>query len=183
MMARAGRGRRRLARETRAGCDQGMVFSDAAQKLIASLGLEPLPHEGGFFRQTWRTDAGSAILFLMTTEGFSALHRITQTELWHFYAGDPVDHVQFNSATGRARVTRLGGDVLGGDCPQLVVPAGEWQGARLAPALPGSGGRGYALVGCTVTPAWDERGFELGNCEGLLQRFPAGADWIRALTR
>lgn len=161
----------------------GMAMSDPAQKIIASLGLAPLPHEGGFFRQTWRTDAGSAILFLLTPDGFSALHRIAQTELWHFHAGDPVDHVLIEPATGRVRVTRLGADVIGGDVPQLVVPAGQWQGARLAASTRSGPALGFALVGCTLTPAWDERGFELGGRETLLQRFPQAADWIGLLTR
>lgn len=162
--------------------DGGMALPDTAQTIIASLGLEPLPQEGGFFRQTWRSDAGSAILFLLTCDGFSALHRIAQTELWHFHAGDPVEHVQIASETGRFRVTRLGADVLGGEVPQLVVPEGRWQGARIASSARG-GGHGYALVGCTLTPAWDERGFELAHRDELLGQFPAAADWIRALTR
>ena len=54
---------------------------DEAARVIAALGLEPLPHEGGFFRQTWRGELGSAILFLITPENFSAVHRIAQQEL------------------------------------------------------------------------------------------------------
>ena len=61
---------------------------------------------------------------------------------------------------------------------QAVVPAGTWQGARLCP-----GQRGWALFGCTVSPAWDEREFELGKRDALLREFPAGAAAIRALTR
>lgn len=159
-----------------------MVLPDVAQQIIASLGLEPLPHEGGYFRQTWRSEAGSAILFLMTRESCSAWHRIAQPELWHFHAGDPVEHVRLERETGLLRVTRLGAKVLAGETPQMVVPAGEWQGARLAADSPNDGS-GYALLGCTLAPAWDERGFELGNRTTLLEGFPAEAEWIRALTR
>ncbi len=157
-----------------------MAMPDLAQRIIASLQLEPLPQEGGFFRQTWRGESGSAILFLMTQDHFSALHRIAQPELWHFHAGDPVEHVQFDRVSGRIRLTRLGADVLAGETPQLTVPAGAWQGARLAVNSPGAG---YALVGCTVAPAWDERGFERGNRSALLEEFPSSGEWIRALTR
>ena len=71
----------------------------AARALIERLGLAPLPEEGGFFRVTWRGAHGSAILFLITPEEFSALHRIAQDELWHFHAGDPVEHVRIDPAT------------------------------------------------------------------------------------
>lgn len=154
-------------------------MNDEARRMIAELGLEPLPHEGGFFRQTWRSAEGSAILFLLTETDFSALHRIAQDELWHFHAGDAVEHVQLTAVDG-ARVTRLGAHVLDGERPQVVVPRGTWQGARLAR---GAGARGFALIGCTLTPPWDERGFELGRAVELARGFPAAAEWVRALTR
>ena len=117
---------------------------------------------------------------MLTPGDFSALHRIAQDEVWHFYAGDPVEHVQF-AADGSAVVARMGSDVLAGDQPQVVVPAGVWQGARLAPTP--AGGAGYALLGCTVSPPWDERGFELGVRTTLLGGYPAQAGWVHALTR
>lgn len=155
-----------------------------AQRIIAALGLEPLPREGGFFRQTWRSGTGSAIYFLMTPEDFSALHRLRADEVWHFYAGDAVEHVMLTPGDGAARVARLGGDILAGEIPQLVVPAGSWQGARLAAGgTPTSRRAGWALLGCTLTPAWEEQGFELGGRAELARAFPAHAALVRALTR
>jgi uncharacterized protein len=150
-----------------------------ATAIIARLGLAPLPKEGGFFRQTWRSDAGSAILYLMTPENFSALHRLRRDEVWHFHAGDPVEHVQLDPRTGTARRMRLGPDIGGGDQPQIIVPACQWQGARLAVA----GGVGWALVGCTMAPPWEETDFELAQRDVLLDAFPAEAAIVRALTR
>ena len=49
--------------------------------------------------------------------------------------------------TGRELV--LGADILAGHVPQLVVPAGVWQGTRLV------GDSGFALLGCTVAPGFD----------------------------
>lgn len=159
------------------------VANDRAHALIAQLGLEPLPHEGGFFRQTWSGDTASAILFLMTPRDFSGLHKIAQDEVWHFHSGDLIEHVQLDSRTGAVRVTRLGGNILDGDQPQLVVPAGVWQGARLDPATEGATAQGFALVGCTVSPPWDERAFTLGSRVALTREFPAAAARIAALTR
>lgn len=172
-------------------------MTSEAREVIARLQLEPLPFEGGFFRQTWRDSAGSVIYFLITPETFSALHRLSQPEIWHFHAGDAVEHIQLGAA-GVVR-THLGPDILAGDTAQLVVPARVWQAARSAVgqrASPDSnerkkpdasldcvGRRGWSLLGCTLAPPWDERSFELGECGALLEAFPAAAEIIRALTR
>ena len=151
-----------------------------AAEVISTLGLQPLPREGGFFRQTWRTDAGSSILYLVTTDDFSAFHRLASDEVWHFHLGDAVEHVQIEPATGTAKRMRLGTDFGRGDVPQLVVPAAVWQAARIAMARVA---HGWSLLGCTLAPPWDERGFELGSRTALAQAFPTHADVIRALTR
>jgi predicted cupin superfamily sugar epimerase len=48
---------------------------------------------------------------------------------------------------------RLGPDLLAGEHPQGMVPAGAWQSARSLGA--------WSLVGCTVAPGFDFAGFEL----------------------
>lgn len=161
-------------------------MTTAAREIIAKLGLAPLPGEGGFFRVTWRSDGGSAILFLLTPEDFSAWHRIAQDELWHFHAGDPVEHLQLHPADGTLRITRLGGNVLDGDVPQVAVARSTWQAARLWPGVSTGENKpcqGFALLGCTVTPPWNERGFELGKRDLLQQAYPTHRRWIAALTR
>ena len=110
-----------------------MRSAATARALIASLDLKPLPGEGGFFRVTWRNDTTSAILFLLTRDSFSALHRLDRDELWHFHAGQPIELLQLDPKHGDARIARMGPDVLNGEQPQLHVPAGVWQGARLDP--------------------------------------------------
>ncbi len=150
----------------------------AARQIVAALRLEPLPHEGGFYRATWRSETASAMLFLLTSEDFSAWHRLAQDEVWHFHAGDPVEHLRLHPRSGVVEATRLGSNVVAGDAPQVVVPAGVWQGARLAGA-----GHGFALLGCTVSPPWNEGGFELAARDALEAAFPAHPGIIRALTR
>ncbi len=161
-----------------------------AADVIAALALEPLPLEGGYFRRTWTSDdtlpggrpVGTAIYFLMTPEvfGFSALHRLTTDELWLFHAGDPVEHVQLStSAEGAAEVTLLGGDLAIAQTPQLRVAAGRWQGARIAPGGP----HGWSLFTCTMSPGWEDGGFELGERASLTREFPDAAEWITRLTR
>jgi len=158
-----------------------------ARQIISRLHLEPLPNEGGWFRRTWESfdqlkdqrTAGSAIYFLVTPDGFSALHRLRATEVWCFHAGDPLEHVMLKTISGDVTVTRLGGDLMAGDVPQLIVEAGNWQGARLIEG----GTRGWALVSCLMVPAWDEQDFELGQRAALIRDFPTAQNQIEALTR
>lgn len=158
-----------------------------AQQVIAKLGLVPLPREGGFYRLTWVSAqrmpdgraAGSAIYFLITPDEFSAFHRLAGEELWHFHAGDPVDHVQLDPLSARVRTTRLGSNIVAGHVPRLGVAGGIWQGAKLA----AGGSRGWALLGCSLVPAWDEKEFEIADTGALLLAFPEHAAIVRELTR
>ena len=176
--------------QTRAGLYILLCMNAEARQLISKLGLAPLPGEGGFFTPTWTSPrkgadgraSGSAILFLITDAEFSALHRLGTDEIWHFHAGDPAELTQIEPVTGSCQTCILGPDVRGTHAPQAVVRAGTWQGARLCPAAP-SGARGWALFGCTLSPAWNGDEFELGRREALLRDFPGHAGIIRALTR
>jgi predicted cupin superfamily sugar epimerase len=81
----------------------------------------------------------------LTPDTFSALHRLASDEVFHFYLGDPVEMLQV-WPDGSHRVVLIGTDLAAGERPQVVVPRGIWQGARLRP-----GGR-FALLGTTVAP-------------------------------
>jgi uncharacterized protein len=167
-------------------------LNPAAAALIARLRLEPLPHEGGYFARTWTSPeklpsgrpVGTAIYFLLTPDDFSALHRLDADELWHFHAGDPVEHAQFPTPdfaphAGSVRVARLGANLEVGEVPQLIVPSGTWQGARLAE----DGTHGWALLSCTMSPGWEESGFELASRKNLEAAFPDDFRLISLLTR
>jgi len=164
-------------------------MNDEAAHIISKLGLKPLPDEGGFYASTWMSAAkgsdgratGSAILFLITPEDFSALHRLRMDEVWHYHAGDPGELVRLDPRDGTCRVAVLGPSVEADHVPQAVVPAGEWQGARILPGKAST--RGWTLFGCTLSPAWDAGEFDLGNREALAREFPSHAGIIRALTR
>ncbi|HET7677642.1 MAG TPA: cupin domain-containing protein [Candidatus Limnocylindrales bacterium] len=130
-----------------------------AERVIRLLGLVPHP-EGGHYRETWRATEkrsgraiASAIYFLLKRDEVSAWHRVDATEMWHFYAGTPLElRVAEDGARPPAHWV-LGPDVAVGERPQLVVPAGAWQSARSM--------GDWTLVGCTVTPAFRFEGFEL----------------------
>ena len=123
--------------------------------VIAALGLEPHP-EGGWFRETWREPAGTAIYYLLRAGERSHWHRLDRSETWHFYGGDPLELAL--SGDGRqVELHVLGPDMAAGQRPQLVVPARTWQSARPLGA--------WTLAGCTVAPAFEFSGFELAQAD------------------
>ena len=162
------------------------------EDVIRILSLVPLPREGGFFRETYRSEvripasalppvysgprhAGTAIYFLLTPDTVSLIHRLPGDEIFHFYLGDPVEMLQLHP-NGKAYSIIIGSDLERGMQLQVVVPAGVWQGSRLV-----AGGR-FALMGTTMAPGFEFEDFEAGNRAVLLRQFPEYADLIRALT-
>jgi predicted cupin superfamily sugar epimerase len=161
-----------------------------ADRLIAALGLRPLPREGGWYRETHRSPlmlpasalpppfaggrpTSTAIYYLLTPDNWSALHRLPADEVYHFYLGDPVELLLL--ALGGGDVVTLGPDVLGGQRPQAVVPAGVWQGSALRP------GGAFALLGTTVAPGFDFADYEAADPAALAAAFPAFANHIARL--
>jgi uncharacterized protein len=124
-----------------------------AQSIIDFLGLQRHP-EGGHYRRTHADEAGSAIYFLLRRGEGSAWHRVLgRAEVWHFYAGAPLELSLDGDGNGSpATVIRLGIDLGAGDRPQAVVPADRWQRARST--------GDWSLVGCTVSPPFTFDAFE-----------------------
>lgn len=163
-----------------------------AQQIIDRLKLVPLTIEGGQYRETYRApvlipadglpaeygsdrSASTAIYYLLTPDTFSAIHRVKSDEVFHFYAGEPVEMLQLHPG-GTGHMTTISNNLAAGHEPQLVVPAGIWQGCRLVP-----GGQ-WALMGCTVAPGFDYADFELGNRAQLIAAYPLFAELITSLT-
>ncbi|NNN31540.1 cupin domain-containing protein [Streptomyces sp. S3(2020)] len=151
------------------------------EDLVAHYGLEPIPREGGLFRRTWagpeRADGrpeGSAVVVLLTSDDFSALHRLPGDEVWHFYLGDPLELLLL-SPDGTSSTPVLGPDVLTGQHVQLTVPAGTWMGARTRGA--------WTLFGCTMAPGFTYEGYEHGESGALMARYPGEAERIAGLCR
>lgn len=130
----------------------------SAEAIIRQLGLVPHP-EGGHYRETFRDPAqiggraaSTAIYYLLGVGETSEWHRVDVAEVFHFYAGAPL--VLTISPNGHdAAAHHLGPDILAGQRPQIVVPAGHWQTATSLGA--------WTLVGCTVAPGFNFSGFEL----------------------
>ena len=159
---------------------------DLKDKIIKELNLIPLPEEGGFYRETYRSSfkstfsigertAGTCIYYFITPEDFSALHRVKGDEIFHFYYGDPVEMFQIDEK-GPSKII-IGNDIFKGQRPQVVVPSMVWQGTRLC-----EGGK-IALLGCTVFPGFEFEDFEIAARAEFLQKYPAFSQEIVRYTR
>lgn len=131
----------------------------SAEEVARLLDLAPHP-EGGFYRETFRDQrvidgrsASTAIYYLLPAGQISAWHRVDAAEIWHWHAGAPLALSLFEN--GRHTALRLGADLIGGERPQGVVPAGVWQSAKSLGA--------WTLVGCTVAPGFEFAHFEIAE--------------------
>jgi hypothetical protein len=168
-------------------------MNQQAQHVITRLCLERHP-EGGHYRETYRSvesisaeylperfaggarPFSTAIYFLLADDDFSALHRIKSDEIWHYHAGGTM-LIHEVDQSGRYVQHKLGGDCSKNVSFQVVVKAGSWFGATLE--KPGT----FTLVGCTVSPGFDFRDFEMAERGELLRQFPGLREIIERLTR
>ena len=140
-------------------------------QLVERLRLEPLPLEGGLFRQTWVGEerdgrpVGTAIVVLLAAEGghFSAMHRLPIDEVWYVQAGDPIELLLLEPGTP-GRVVILGPAVLDGEELQVIVPAGTWMGARVAP------GGEWSLFATSMAPGFIPSDYDPGRADDLVAR-------------
>lgn len=157
-----------------------------------------MPGEGGFYRETYRSKFSTThtssrknknkvsldntrstvtlIYYLLDGRGhFSAFHRLNSDEIWHFYRGSPVTIYVIDNK-GNLTQIRLGNDISHGEQCHVVIRAGLWFGARVDDST------SFALIGCTVTPGFDYKDFELGTRSKLIRMFPKHEATILSLT-
>lgn len=149
--------------------------------------------EGGFYKETYRSEGiikkGSAqegfdgdrnystgIYFLLTSDTFSAFHRIKQDEMWHFYEGSPLT-IHMIDESGTYSFQRLGLDLDNHEQPQFTVPKNIWFASEVEDP------NTYCLAGCTVSPGFDFADFELAERNSLMEAYPDHKEVIHRLTR
>jgi predicted cupin superfamily sugar epimerase len=163
----------------------------SADDIIKKYNLKPLPMEGGYYTETYRSDEiiarnalpdrykadkspGTAIYYLLTPDTKSALHRLPTDEIFHFYLGDPVRMLLLNEG-GEGEIITLGSDIEAGQHVQFVVPCGVWQGAHLI-----EGGL-FALMGTTMAPGFDFADYEPADRDYLIETHSDFKDIIARL--
>lgn len=164
-----------------------------ANEVKQLLGLTPHPREGGWFIQTYAASetlnptsfadsrystprrTSTAIYYLLEPDTFSEMHCLRSDEVFHFYAGDPVEMLQL-LPDGSGRTIVIGNNLAAGQRPQVLVERGVWQGSRLV-----EGGT-WALLGCTVSPGFEYEDYDSASRAELTSRWPAFSTRIAALT-
>ena len=169
-----------------------MAINQEIEKIVKQLQLLPHP-EGGYYKETYRSNGeispealgepfettrnySTCIYFLLTSENFSAFHRINQDEIWHFYDGSPL-RLHIISKDGSYSHHLIGNRLSKGEEPQFVVNAGDWFAAEVVDS------NAFTLLGCTVSPGFSFEDFELAKREELSAQFPTHRNIIEALTR
>jgi uncharacterized protein len=166
------------------------MTADEVKKI---LGLVPHPREGGFYIRTYESGeripasafagsrypsarfTGTAIYYMLEPDSFSEMHRLKSDEIFHFYAGDPVEMLQLHPG-GRGEIIRIGNRLDHGERPQVLAPRNVWQGSHLVP------GGAWALLGCTVSPGFEFEDYEVESRAALCANWPESTQLIGSLT-
>jgi predicted cupin superfamily sugar epimerase len=148
--------------------------------------------EGGYFHENYRSDGivnssslwngaegtrnySTGIYFLLEKKHFSAFHRIKQDEMWHFYAGSTLLLHMINEK-GDYRLVKIGNNINEDNFFQYVVPAGTWFASEVEDK------NSFSFCGCTVSPGFDFKDFEMPSRKKLLSKFPNQQKIISRLT-
>ncbi len=165
-----------------------------AEQIIQHFNLKPLPEEGGYYNEVYRSEEkigksalperydsdrcfGTSIFFLLKKGVFSAMHKLKSDEIYHFYTGGPVK-VLLLFPNGSSQTVTLGNDIAAGHQPQLLMPKGVWQGCCLEDE-----DAEFALMGCTVSPGFEFADFELAERDILVEKYPDRKELITKLTK
>jgi uncharacterized protein len=151
-----------------------IALNKDAVQLIKRLGLKKHP-EGGYFKETYTADTivnvagydkpryiSTAIYYMLVGDQFSAFHRIKSDELWHHYTGGSLTLYAINN--GKLSKIKLGKSR--DEAPQIALKANRWFAASL------NDKKSYCLLGCTVSPGFDYRDWELGKRNKLIKMYP-----------
>lgn len=148
------------------------------KEVIERLNLEPLPVEGGYFRQIHedaqkvptqtlgpfakaRASLFTVIYYMVTPSSFSALHKLTGSEVWSWIAGGSLEQViVFPSGVVEKRILGFGTS----GAPVSVIPPRCWQGTRL---IDGE----YGLCTVMMSPGYDEGDFTLAD-SNFIEKYP-----------
>ena len=132
----------------------------SAAKLVERLELKPHP-EGGWYRELHRSavrvetargsrSALTTIHYLLERGQLSRWHVVEADEVWHFYAGAPLELLAYDPQTRKLHRRTLGPVSDGGESV-AVIATGVWQAARSL--------GDYSLVGCSVGPGFEFEDF------------------------
>lgn len=165
-----------------------------ANYIIKKLDLEEHTHEGGYFRESYRSKnlvlyedelpinqdqdlikkqissqnvrpASTLIYYMLVGHQYSAIHRVKNDEIWHFYTGSSVTIHILNDTESTLSI-QLGQNFDNNEYLHYVIEKDTWFGAEVNDKT------SFALMGCTVSPGFDFEDFELGSKDDLIRQYP-----------
>ena len=111
----------------------------------------------------------------MTSNKFSAFHKVNQDEIWHFYKGSTLK-LHLISSDGKYSSVLIGSNFKNDEVFQFTVPDQYYFAAEVIKE------NSFSFVGCTVSPGFDFKDFVLPSCEKLSCEFPEHSAIIKELT-
>lgn len=171
---------------------QKIPLTNESAAIISQLNLLPHP-EGGWYSEVYRSDEilqtdslpgryksahcfSTSIYFMLEKDDFSAFHRISSDETWHFYMGSPV-LIHCIHPDGSCSKIELGNNLSAGQVLQYTIRRNCWFAAKNMDVY------SFSLFGCTVAPGFEFSDFELGQKQTLCSLFPQHGAAISELTR
>lgn len=155
-----------------------------AREVIKKLGMRPIP-EGGMCaeylgsQQKVDTPAGqrrlySTIYYLLEKEQRSAFHKLKSDEIWAYHAGAPFTIYIIKDR--KVEQKKLGPNLLLGQEPQMLIPAGTVFGAKTD--------GDFGLCTCFTSPGFNDRDLSLISAEQLesLIDNPHDYEWLTVLS-
>jgi uncharacterized protein len=167
------------------------MLNDNIPQIIEKLNMQEHT-EGGWFLEVYRSNIelnhsalpeqyksnrnlATSIYYAISSDNPSRFHRLNSDEFWHFHLGSQVN-IHTITRQGEYKIIKLGNNILSGEQPFALIPAGVWFGATV------SENDSYSLVGCTVVPGFEYEDFEKAKQEDLIKLFPQHSEIIKQLT-
>ena len=153
-----------------------------SRELIASLGLEPLPGESGFFAVIGRSAqsvragdrplaAQSQIYYLLTRDlPLNYLHWLASDDTHVLLEGGPLDYYIFHPE-GRVEKLTLGRNHAAGERLVIAIPGGCWKAIRLR------SGASHGLMANVLSPEWTPDRAKIGAGADFIARYRGAAPW------
>ena len=162
------------------------------EELKQALKLQPLV-TGGFFLEIYRdsetlTNSQAGVEWLVDKRGTSThiyyllmgsdvekFHRMRCDEGFSFYTGNTAVLIHCISPDGTLTTKKLDSKAFEF---YVTIPKGSWFAVELADCSPNS----YALMGCTVAPAFEYAELEIADRQTLTMLFPQHLNLINKLS-
>jgi uncharacterized protein len=164
-----------------------------ADDIISRFDLKPLPNEGGWYNEIFRSPEmidraalasrypgpraySTAIYYMITPQNSSKMHKVASDEIFCFHLGGAAKMLLLCPG-GRVETPVLGTDLDAGEMPQVIVPAGTWMGIMMK-----NENEPFSLMSCIVAPGFEFEDYTHADKQNILKTYPAVAEMIEKLT-